>query len=117
MATPFTATTATGPDGSNALSTDFDLMRGVAASIDTRSDDIRAMLAGFVGRMRSVPPSVWGGLAAGRFQDVMTRWDAESARLIGSLHGIAQTIRDNERTLLEAAHHHSRRIAAAGESL
>lgn len=101
----------------NALSTDFDLMRGVAAAIDTRSDEIRTMLQGFVGRMRSVPPTVWGGLAAGRFQDVMERWDAESAKLIRSLHGIAETIRYNERTLRDAAHQHAHRIAAAGASL
>lgn len=104
------------PDA-RALSTDLDLMRGIAATIDARSDEIRTMLAGFLGRMRSVPPTVWAGLAAGRFHDVMERWDAESATLIRALHGIADTVRDNERTLRDAAHHHSRRIVAAGENL
>ena len=74
----------------STLGTDLDLMRSVAATIDTRSEEIRAMLQGFVGRMRSVPPTVWGGSAAARFHDVMGRWDAESATLVRALHGIAE---------------------------
>lgn len=108
---------AKGDQVSTPLSTDFDLMRAVAAGIDTRSEEIRAMLQAFVARMRGVPPTVWGGLAAGRFQDAMDRWDAESAKLVRSLHGIAETIRYNERMLTDAAHNHSRRIAAAGERM
>ncbi|MEZ0362398.1 WXG100 family type VII secretion target [Mycobacterium sp. pUA109] len=99
------------------MSTDFELMRAVAATLDARSEEIRAMLQGFVGRMRTVPPGVWGGIAATRFKDVMDRWDAESAKLVHALHGIAETIRYNERTLRDAAHQHSRRIAAAGDHL
>ena len=47
-----------------SLTTDFDLMRDVAGKIDARNDEIRSMLQGFIGRMTSVPPSVWGGDAA-----------------------------------------------------
>ena len=43
--------------GAGSLTTDFDLMRGVAAKIDGRNDEIRTMLQGFIGRMTSVPPS------------------------------------------------------------
>ncbi len=39
------------PTGGNALSTDFDLMRSVAAAIDTRNEEIRATLQAFIGRM------------------------------------------------------------------
>jgi WXG100 family type VII secretion target len=101
----------------NALSTDFDLMRTAASTIDTRSEEIGAMLQAFVARMRGVPPTVWGGIAATRFKDVMDRWDVESAKLVRSLHGIAETIRYNQRTLQDAAHNHSHRIAATGETL
>lgn len=107
----------TTPAGANTLSTDLGLMRAVAATIDARSDEIRATLQAFVDRMRCVPPTVWGGAAAARFKDVMDRWDAESMHLIRALHGIAETIRHNERALRDAADHHSHRIAATGERL
>lgn len=107
----------TTPAGANALSTDFGLMRAVAGTIDTRSEEIRAMLQAFVHRMRGVPPTVWGGTAAARFQDVMARWDAESVKLVHALHNIAETIRYNERTLRDTADLHSKRITAAGENI
>lgn len=55
----------------NTLNADFDLMRSVAGITDARNEEIRAMLQAFIGRMSGVPPSVWGGLAAARFQDVV----------------------------------------------
>ena len=103
--------------GTNTLGTDFDLMRSVAATTEARNEEIRAMLQAFIGRMGSVPPSVWGGLAAARFKDVVDRWNAESVRLYHVLHAIAETIRNNEATLREAAEHHAQRIAAAGGRL
>ena len=101
----------------NTLSTDFDLMRSVAETTDARNEEIRAMLQAFIGRMTSVPPTVWGGLAAGRFKDVMGRWNAESMRLYHVLHTIAETIRHNEATLREAAQNHAHHVAAAGADL
>ena len=86
------------------LSTDFELMRSVAAATDGRNEDIRALLQGFISRMDAVPPSVWGGPAAARFKDVVQRWNSESAKLSHALAGIADTIRHNERELREAAH-------------
>ena len=105
------------PAGGNALSTDFDLMRSVAATTDTRNEEIRAMLQAFIGRMSSVPPSVWGGVAAARFKDVVDRWNAESLKLHHALHGIAETIRYNESALREAAENHAHHIATAGGNL
>jgi WXG100 family type VII secretion target len=105
------------PAGANTLSTDFDLMRAVAAATDTRNEEIRAMLQAFIGRMRGVPPSVWAGSAAARFQEVVDRWNTESVKLHCALQGIAETIRCNERALREAADNHSRHIAAAGDSM
>ena len=35
------------------------------------------MLQSFIGRMSGVPPSVWGGVAAARFRDVVERWNGE----------------------------------------
>jgi WXG100 family type VII secretion target len=105
------------PVGANALSTDFDLMRSVAGTTDTRNEEIRAMLQAFIGRIGSVPPSVWGGLAAARFKDVVDRWNAESMRLYHVLHTIAETIRHNEATLQEAGQNHAHHIAAAGGNL
>ncbi len=105
------------PAGTNSLRTDFDLMRSVASSTDSRNDEIRAMLRAFIGQMSSVPPSVWGGLAAARFKDVVDRWDAESMRLYQALHTIAETIRYNEAVLQEAGHSHSDHITAAGGDL
>lgn len=75
------------------------------------------MLQAFIGRMGAVPPSVWGGLAAVRFKDVVDRWNAESTRLYHVLHAIAETIRHNEATLREAGQDHAHYIAAAGADL
>lgn len=105
------------PTGANTLSTDFDLMRSVAATTDTRNEEIRAMLQAFIGRMSSVPPSMWGGMAAARFKDVVDRWNAESTRLYHVLHTIAETIRHNEVVLREAGQNHAHTIAAAGGDL
>jgi WXG100 family type VII secretion target len=104
-------------DGPNALSTDFDLMRSVAGSTDARNEEIRAMLQAFIGRMSAVPPSVWGGVAAARFKEVVDRWNAESLRLYHVLHAIGETIRHNAATLQEAGHDHATHIAAAGGNL
>lgn len=101
----------------NTLSTDFDLMRSVAATTDARNEEIRAMLQAFIGRMGGVPPSAWSGLAATRFKDVIERWNAESMQLYHALHAIADTIRHNAATLQEAAQRHADHIAAAGGSL
>lgn len=103
--------------GMSSLNTDFDLMRSVAATTDSRNEEIRAMLQAFIGRMGAVPPSVWGGLAAARFKDVVDRWNAESTRLYHVLHAIAETIRHNEATLREAGQDHAHHIAAAGGDL
>ena len=105
------------PAAANTLSTDFDLMRSVAATTDTRNEEIRALLQAFIGRMSSVPPSVWGGLAAMRFKDVVERWNTESMRLYHVLHDIAETIRHNEVALQEAGQAHAHHIAAAGGHL
>lgn len=104
-------------DMANTLSTDFGLMRSVAATTDARNDEIRAMLQAFIGRMSTVPRSVWGGLAAARFKDVVDRWNAESTRLYHVLHEIAETIRRNEAALLEAGENHADHVAAAGGNL
>ncbi|ETW23873.1 WXG100 family type VII secretion target [Mycobacterium gastri] len=101
----------------NALNADFDLMRSVAATTDARNEEIRAMLQAFIGRMSSVPASIWGGMAAARFKDVVDRWNAESTRLYHVLHAIAETIRHNEAMLHEAGQNHAHHIAAAGGTL
>ena len=101
----------------NTLSTDFDLMRSVAAATEARNEEIRAMLQTFIGSMSSVPPSVWGGIAAARFKEVVDRWNAESLRLYHVLHTIAETIRHNAATLQEAGQNHANHIAAAGGNL
>ncbi|CQD19202.1 ESAT-6 like protein ESXU [Mycobacterium europaeum] len=101
----------------NTLTTDFDLMRSVAGTTDARNEEIRAMLQAFIGRMSQVPPSVWGGVAAGRFKDVVDRWNAESLRLYHVLHAIGETIRHNAATLQDAGHNHATHIAAAGGNL
>jgi WXG100 family type VII secretion target len=102
---------------SNTLSTDFDLMRSVAGAIDTRNEEIRTTLQAFIGRMSSVPPSVWGGTAAARFKDVVQRWNAESTKLHHALHGIAETIRYNEVALRESADNHAYHIGTAAGDL
>lgn len=105
------------PAGANTLSTDFDLMRAAAAATDIRNEEIRALLQAFIGRMRDVPPGVWAGAAAARFQEVVDRWNTESMKLHRALQGIAETIRCNERALREAADNHSGHIAAAGDGI
>lgn len=101
----------------NTLNADFDLMRSVAGMTDARNEEIRAMLQAFIGRVSGVPPSVWGGAAAGRFKDVVDRWNAESLRLYHVLHAIAETIRHNAASLQAAGHDHASHITAAGGQL
>jgi WXG100 family type VII secretion target len=103
--------------GAGSLSTDFDLMRDVAGKIDARNDEIGSMLQGFIGRMTSVPPSVWGGNAATAFRGVVDRWNTESMKLQQALQGISQTIRANERVLREAGETHSQQIGAVAGNL
>lgn len=100
-----------------SLNTDFDLMTSVASKTDARNEEIRAMLQSFIGRMSTVPPSVWGGAAAARFRDVVDRWNAESLKLHAALGRIAETIRLNQQTLREAAESHSHQIGAIGNHL
>lgn len=100
-----------------ALSTDFALMRAAADTTDQRSAEIRALLQGCIGRLSAVPPSVWGGVAAVRFRDVVDRWNAETVKLCHSLDTIATTIRHNEQTLQEAGHQHAQRIATVATEL
>lgn len=95
----------------------MDLMRSVAAMTDARNEEIRAMLQAFIGRMSSVPPSVWGGLAATRFKAVIERWNTESLKLHQALHTIAETIRHNEAALRQAGEIHAHRIAVSGQTL
>jgi WXG100 family type VII secretion target len=92
-------------------------MRSAAAAADARNDEIRVLLQGFISRMESVPPTVWGGLAAARFKTVVAHWNNESTRLSHALTGIADTIRNNEHDLREAAHQHAQRIAAVTADL
>ncbi|ULN44509.2 WXG100 family type VII secretion target [Mycolicibacterium crocinum] len=99
------------------LSTDFDLMRSVAAAADARNDEIRVLLHGFITRMEAVPPTVWGGMAAARFKTVVANWNTESTKLSHALAGIADTIRNNEHQLREAAQLHAQRIAAVTADL
>ncbi|EUA07161.1 WXG100 family type VII secretion target [Mycobacterium xenopi] len=101
----------------NTLNTDFSLMHAVAAKTDARNEEIRAMLQAFIGRISCVPPSVWSGLAATRFKDVVERWNTESMKLYHALHGIAESIRYNEATLREAGQNHAHRIATIGGNL
>lgn len=100
-----------------SLNADFEMMTVVAGKIDVRNDEVRAMLQGFIGQMSSVPPSVWGGVAAGRFKEVVDRWNGESLRLYTALQRIAETIRYNERALREAGDRHSQQIGAVGTNL
>jgi WXG100 family type VII secretion target len=98
----------------DTLTTDFALMRDVAAATDSRSAEIRAMLQAFIGRVSAVPASVWSGPAAARFRDVVDRWNAESQRLCQALDAIAATVRANERALHDAALAHEQRIGTVG---
>jgi WXG100 family type VII secretion target len=109
-------TSMTTPAG-GALNTDFDLMAAIAGKTDARNEEIRAMLQSFIGRMGGVPPSVWGGVAASRFHDVVDRWNAESVKLHAALQRIAETIRLNQQTLREAADTHSHQINAVATNL
>jgi WXG100 family type VII secretion target len=102
---------------SGALTTDLDLMTAVAGRIDARNEEVRAMLGAFMGQMSSVPPSVWGGVAAARFRDVVARWDAESIKLHTALARIAETMRANEHALRDTADAHSDRIVATTAAL
>lgn len=97
---------------SGALNTDFEMMAAVGAKIDARNEEVRAMLRAFIGQMTSVPSTVWGGVAAARFREVVDRWDAESMKLYVALQHIAETMRHNERTLRTAADAHSHGITA-----
>lgn len=99
------------------LGADFEVMTTVAGKIDVFNDDIRATLQTFIGRMNSVPSSVWGGVAALRFHDVVDRWNSESLKLHTALQRIAETIRTNERTLREAADGHAQRLGGVGDNL
>jgi WXG100 family type VII secretion target len=110
-------TTADTNTHANTLSADFDMMHSAAATTDTRNEEIRAMLQAFIGRMSSVPSSVWGGAAAARFKEVVDRWNVESMKLHRALHSIAETIRHNEAALRAAAESHAHRITAAGGEL
>jgi WXG100 family type VII secretion target len=101
----------------NTLSTDLNLMHAVAAKTDACNEELRGVLQAFIGRVSSVPPSVWGGLAATRFKEVVERWNAESMKLYHALHGIAESIRYNEATLREAGENHAHRIATVGGNL
>lgn len=105
------------PASANALTADLDLMRSVAGTTDSRNEEIRAMLRAFIGRVNSVPTSVWGGIAAARFKEVVDRWNIESMRLYHALHTIAETIRYNEAALRETGDSHAHHIAAIGENL
>lgn len=99
------------------LTTDFDMMSAVAAKVDTSNEEIRAMLSGFIGQMTAIPPAVWGGAAALRFQDVVDRWNTESMKLHAALGRIAETVRNNADTLREAGQLHGQQIAAVAHTL
>ncbi len=105
------------PGLTGPLGTDFEVMTSVADRIDVLNDDVRAMLQTFIGKMSSVPPSVWGGVAAARFRDVVDRWNGESLTLYSTLSRIAETIRTNERTLRAAAHTHAQRLGTVGDGI
>lgn len=103
--------------GGGPLTTDFELMTTVAAKTDSRNEEIRAMLQSFIGRMTTVAPSVWSGLAALRFREVVERWNTESMKLHAALERIAETIRHNERTLREAGESHSHQIGSVATTI
>ena len=102
---------------SGTLTTDFDLMTGIAGKVDVRNEEIRAMLGNFIGQMTAIPPTVWGGVAVTRFQDVVNRWNGESMKLHASLQRIAETIRSNAAVLSQAADTHAQRIGATGHTI
>lgn len=107
----------TTPAAQGALTTDFTLMQSVAAATDSRSAELRTLLQSFIGRMASVPPSVWSGAAAARFKSVVEQWNSESTRLCHALDTIAETIRYNERALTQAADQHAHQIGATAADL
>jgi WXG100 family type VII secretion target len=107
----------TTPTSHTALATDFTLMQTVATATDARAAEIRALLGAFIGRMTSVPPSVWQGSAASRFKDVVEQWNSESTRLCHALDTIAETIRANQRALTDAADQHALQIGATAADL
>jgi uncharacterized protein YukE len=76
---------------------DFGLMTAVAGKTDVRNEEIRAMLQSFIGRMGSVAPSGWGGVA-------------RSMKLHAALQRIAETIRYSEPC--EAGESHSHQISS-----
>lgn len=102
---------------SGTLTTDFDLMTGIADKVEVRNEEIRVMLGNFIGQMTAIPPTVWGGAAATRFQDVVNRWNGESMKLHASLQRIAETIRSNAAVLSQAADSHAQRIGATGHAI
>ncbi|MCG5431794.1 WXG100 family type VII secretion target [Mycobacterium sp. MYCO198283] len=102
---------------SNTLTTDFELMRHVAGQAEARNEEIRAMLHSFIGRMTSVPATVWGGAAATAFRGVVDRWNTESLKLHQALQGIAETIRSNERALAAAAEAHSQQLGSVASGI
>ena len=71
----------------------------------------------YLGSMSSVPPSVWGGVAATRFREVMERWNGESLKLHAALQRIAETIRDNERILRTTTDGHADRIGSVAATI
>ena len=100
------------PEPRDTLSTDFALMSVAATATEARSAEVRGLLHTFIGRMTAVPPTVWSGAAAIVFKDVLERWNAESQRLCTALDAIAETIRNNERGLREAAQRHAQSLGS-----
>ena len=91
--------------GSGRLTTDFALMRDVAAATDERSAEIRAMLGGFIARVGAVPGigverSGRGAVPRRRRPGGMR---SRPETVLRALDDIAATIRTNERLLHEAA--------------
>ncbi|EKF24786.1 WXG100 type VII secretion target family protein [Mycolicibacterium hassiacum DSM 44199] len=104
-------------NASGALNTDFDLMGAVADKTDARNEEIRALLTSFIGRVSAVPASVWGGVAATRFHEVVARWNTESQQLYTALARIAETIRRNQQTLRAVSEAHAGQIGAVAGDL
>jgi hypothetical protein len=76
---------------------DSELTTAVAGKPDVRNEEIRAMLQSFIGRMGSVAPSGWGGVA-------------RSMKLHAALQPIAETIRYSGSC--EAGESHSHQISS-----
>ncbi len=107
----------TTPETRDNLSTDFTLMANAAAATETRGDEVRTLLRGFIGQMTAVPPTVWSGAAASAFRDIVERWNAESVRLCAALDAIAETIRANEAALRQAADMHAQQLGSVAAGL